>query len=254
MRSCIYEGHVRHRRHVAPTAHARYALSLLYLDLDELPHVFDCSRLYSARRPAPAYLRRADYLGDPARGLAEEVRRVVRERTGAEEQGAVRMLANLRCLGHCFNPASFYYCLREERLRAAVVEVSNTPWGERHAYALGPEALRSHGSAQELAGSLPKRLRVSPLLGTERTYELRLGAPGARLAVHVAALLPDGAPEFDATLGLRRREIDAAALRRMLARRPLPGLSTLARIYADALRLRLRGARPHPRSAAGAAS
>ncbi len=54
----------------------------------------------------------------------------------------MRLLTNLRSLGRCFNPVSFYYCFGNsgddsgERLLAVLAEVTNTPWGERHAYVI----------------------------------------------------------------------------------------------------------------------
>jgi DUF1365 family protein len=66
MNSCVYRGTLRHRRFVPVSHEFRYGLFLLYLDLDELPRIFDGRWLWSARRPAPAWFRRADHLGDPA--------------------------------------------------------------------------------------------------------------------------------------------------------------------------------------------
>jgi DUF1365 family protein len=256
VRSCLYEGHVRHRRQLQVSSERSYPLYMAYLDLDELPGVFDCSRLFSARGPALAYFRRSDYLGDPARPLAAEVRSLVAARTGARIGGPVRLLTHLRCFGHCFNPVSFYYCFERdgagsETLSAAVAEVTNTPWGERHAYVLGPQAGRDHGSARVLVGSLSKRLHVSPLMGMDHTYEWNISEPGEQLSLHIGSYR-DGENAFDATLSLRRREITAPELRRALARFPLLTVQILARIYTDALRLRLRGATYHPHPARGA--
>ena len=69
--SAVYEGWVRHRRFEPVEHEFRYPLFLMYLDLGELPGVLDPFPLYSARRPAPARFRRGDYLGDPARPLAD---------------------------------------------------------------------------------------------------------------------------------------------------------------------------------------
>ena len=66
--------------------------------------------LWSARRAAPARFRRADFMGDPERPLAECARDAVEAQTGRRPAGPVRLLANLRYLGHAFNPVSFYYC------------------------------------------------------------------------------------------------------------------------------------------------
>ncbi len=247
---------MRHRRFLEVSSERSYPLFMAYLDLDELPEVFDCSRLWSARGPALACFRRADYLGDAGRPLADEVRALVAERTGEHARGPVRMLTHLRCFGHCFNPVSFYYCFDESAggggggLRAAVAEVTNTPWGERHAYVLGPATAEDHGSARVLAGSHSKQLHVSPLMGMDHDYRWRVGEPGEQLSLHISSER-DGTSAFDATLSLRRREINARELRRALARYPLLTVQILARIYADAMRLRLRGASYHPHPARG---
>ncbi|MGN6283080.1 DUF1365 family protein, partial [Frateuria sp.] len=61
--SAIYEGWVRHRRH-APRPHAfRYRIALLYLDLGELPRLFQGRWLWSYGHTNLAQFRRSDYLG-----------------------------------------------------------------------------------------------------------------------------------------------------------------------------------------------
>jgi len=87
--SAIYEGTIRHRR-FDPIEHSfRYPLFLMYLDLDELPEVLDRYPLFSARRPALARFRREDFMGDPARPLADCARDAVEGATGARPSGPV---------------------------------------------------------------------------------------------------------------------------------------------------------------------
>jgi DUF1365 family protein len=252
--SCLYEGSVSHRRHGTPSDEFQHRLCMLYLDLEELPQLFDGRLLWSARGPAPAWFRRADYLGDPETPLRESVRGLVRERTGIVLDGPIRLLTHVRVLGHCFNPVSFYYCFEAdgERVRAVVAEVTNTPWGERHAYVLAVPARPADAAtgSNVLRGRFQKALHVSPLMGMEHVYDWRLSEPGERLSVHIeSARSDDGELVFDATLSLTRRELSAGELRRALLRYPLPTLRLTARIYAHALRLRLRGAGWHPHPA-----
>jgi DUF1365 family protein len=249
--SCLYEGYVRHRRMGPVRDELRYRLFMVYLDLDELPELFDRRWLWSARGPAPAWFRRADYLGDPATPLADAVRELVSQRTGTRPDGPIRLLTHLRCFGHCFNPVSFYYCFdaRGERVQAVVAEVTNTPWGERHAYVMDVDWTADRGSVEVMHDRMPKRLHVSPLMGMDHVYDWRLTAPGERLIVHIESLrAADSRRVFDATLSLRRRALTPRSLRRVLLRYPLLSVRIQARIYAHALRLRLRGARwfPHP--------
>ena len=259
--SAVYEGTIRHRR-FEPIEHSfRYRLFLIYLDLGELPEVLDPFPLFSARRAAPAQFRREDFMGDPARPLDECAREAVEEATGARPAGPVRLLTGLRYFGHSFNPVSFYYCFGDggKRVEAVVAEVENIPWGERHPYVLA----RGERRGAVLADDLEKALHVSPLMGMDQTYSFRASEPGESIAVQIESrpretaksrLIGEfsrsrqsNAPKtFDATLNLRRRELSGRTLNRMLARYPAMSLQVVAKIYAQALRLKLKGARYHP--------
>ena len=166
--SCIYEGTIRHRR-FDPRREFSHRLALAYLDLDELPGLLD-GRLV-ARRPGLVRFRRRDYLGDPAVPLHRAVRDVVEDQTGARPEGPIRLLTQLRSFGHCFNPVSFYYCFEPggERVQALVAEVTNTPWGERHAYVIEGKQRDS----AVLAGEFDKALHVSPFMGMDHRYDAR---------------------------------------------------------------------------------
>jgi DUF1365 family protein len=258
--SAVYEGWIRHRRFEPVEHEFRYRLFLIYLDLDELPHVLDRYPLWSARRPAPAHFRRADFMGDPERPLAECARDAVETQTGARPTGPVRILANLRTLGHVFNPVCFYYCFdpQGERVEAVVADVNNIPWGEHHPYVLA----RGGRQGTVLAQELDKALHVSPLMAMDQTYAFRASEPGARLSVQIESrpvqrvtapydterVTPCRQKQFDATLSMRRRELSGPLLTRMLLRYPAMPLQVVAKIYAQTLRLKLKGAPyfPHP--------
>jgi DUF1365 family protein len=255
--SAVYEGWVRHRR-MSPVEHSfRYRFFLTYLDLAELPGVLDPFPLYSARRRAPARFRRGDYLGDPARPLDECVRDTVAAVGAPRPTGPVRLLTGLRYLGHSFNPVSFYYCFDPtgRRVEAVVAEVENIPWGERHAYVLE----RGEREGTVLAEEMQKTHHVSPLMGMDQTYSFRAGTPGERLQIHIDSRPREAAPAEPgggvatavATLSLRRRELSRPLMLGLLARYPANSLQTVAKIYMQAARLKLKGARyyPHPEGA-----
>jgi uncharacterized protein len=254
--SCLYEGSVRHRRMAPLQGEFRYPLFMAYLDLDELPRLFEDSWLWSARRPALAWFRRADHLGDPSLALTDAVADLVRERAGTRPEGPIRLLTHLRYFGYCFNPVSFYYCYDAgaNNITAVVAHVTNTPWGESHPYVMAVNAAADHGSVALIRGELEKRLHVSPLMGMDQVYDWRLTEPSERLSVHIESRSPDGEATFDATLSLARREMTPWMLRRALVRYPVLTARMTARIYAQALALKLRGASyfPHPDSGAAA--
>ena len=214
--SALYDGWVRHRRHVPVEHEFRYRLYMAYLDLDELPEVLDGVALWSARRPAPAWFRRSDYLD-------------------VDHAGPVRVLTHVRTFGHLFNPVSLYYCFDPggEHVERVLAEVTNTPWGERHTYPL-----------DAMDATIDKAFHVSPFLGMESQYRIRMTTPGEQLRVHMESRR-DGRVDFDATLALRRRELSAWPV----LRQPFMTARVLAGIYAQAVRLRLKGAPYHPHPA-----
>jgi hypothetical protein len=242
--SAVYVGAVRHRRRpAAGVAHAfRYPLAMLYLDLAELPRVFGGRWLWSLERPNLASFHRADYLGPPDVPLDEAVRARVAAELGARPAGPIRLLTLPRCLGWAFNPVSFYFCFDpEERLQALLAEITNTPWGERHAY-----VLPAQGRGAQV-WRFPKRFHVSPFHDLDHELRWRLRAPGPRLTVHMENLR-GGERVFDATLSLARRPLDGRTLARLLLRHPAQSLQVQAAIYWQALRLWWKGAPffPHP--------
>lgn len=241
MNSCVYQGTVWHRRYTPVSHQFQYRLFMLYLDLDELPGVFDGRWLWSARRFAPAWFRRADYLGDPSVPLADAVRALVAERTGKRLAGPIRLLTHLRYWGYVQNPVSFYYCFDagDSGLEAFVAEVTNTPWGERHAY-----VVNANPRADVHTTRFDKAFHVSPFMPMDLCYHWRFATPGERLRVQMTCRR-DGERVFDAALVLRRRPLTGPVLAGCLARHPWMTASVVAGIYWQALRLWRRGAPFH---------
>ncbi|TXI46106.1 MAG: DUF1365 domain-containing protein [Lysobacter sp.] len=243
--SAVYEGIVRHRRHL-PRPHAfRYRMAQLYLDLDELDRVFAGRWLWSAHGRNLAAFRRSDYHGDPSQPLADAVRETVERALGRRPLGPIRLLTHLRYAGYVFNPVSFYYCYAADgcRLDCIVAEITNTPWKERHAYVLDADTAERHGRA--LHWRFDKRFHVSPFVGMRRDYAWRFTAPDDDLRVRMDVFDEDGRREFDADLSLRRRPLNAASLRRVLWRYPLMTAKVVGAIHWEALRLWLKGVPVH---------
>lgn len=229
---------------MSPRAHAfSYRVAMPYLCLDELPELFREVPFWSSQSRALAEYRRSDFLGDPAKPLQDEVRRRIREETGAEHTGPIYLLANLRYFGYSMNPIACYYCFNEDesRLEYLVAEVNNTPWDERHSYVLSaPE------EGRWLATQFDKALHVSPFNPMAMRYHWRSNVPDERLSLHLenwqaSAEDPETSEKiFDATLSLSPKPATAANFRRLLVRYPFLTAKVGLAIYWQALRLFLK--------------
>nr|VUD29802.1 plasmid partition ParA protein [Raoultella sp. NCTC 9187] len=133
MNSCLYQGVLRHRRLQPKTHRFSYNVFMGWLDLDELT-LLPCVGVRRNRFAAAAF-HDADYpLGTP---LKEKALNRLESLTGIRPDGRVMLLTQFRYFGLHFNPVNFYYCYdRADILRWVLVEVRNTPWNERHYYAV----------------------------------------------------------------------------------------------------------------------
>lgn len=246
MNSAVYRGSVTHHRY-APRVHRfTYAVAMFHLFLDEGDeldrrfarlHVRDAgATARECRRFGHFTLARGDFLPDYSGSLEAAARAMYQELTGDVAPARVSILANLRSLGWNFNPITTYFFHDEQgRVRDAVAEVTNTPWGERHLYRLsapGPSVFN-------------KAHHVSPFLDMSGHYQLHYRAPEERFTLAMTlvdgAIGESGSRRLSATMSLERSELTAAELTSLARSYPDMAWRVSARIYLQALRLWSKG-------------
>jgi uncharacterized protein len=235
--SAIYSGSVYHRR-LSPRRHDfDHGVYFLYLDLDELPGLLVDTRLLDSSGLSSVHFRREDYLGPAEQPLKEAVLDRVEEQLGRRPVGPVRLLSQARVLRYVFNPVSFYYCFDEQQdLDAVVAEITNTPWGERHAYVIDSEDLQEGAL---LRSQFHKEFHVSPFFDMDQVYDWRFSTPDEHLEVHMSNLESSKAV-FHAGMTCERSALTAENLRLALRRHPLQPQRVSLAIYFQAARLWLK--------------
>jgi uncharacterized protein len=243
LRSALYEGVVIHRR-IAPEHRftQRVASPLLFTDeLDEASRLHPLVHLDPDRPPRRqnvVRLLRSDFLSPHHVPIEQAVASRV-EAAGGTVRGPVAMLGHVRTWGWLFNPLTLYFCFdpNGRNVEWTVLEVTNTPWHERHCYVIG--APGRHRVA--------KAMHVSPFLPMEAVYDVRYSAPGARLSIRFDVLATEARHRlFTASMQLHRRPLDRRTLDRLLWRHPAMTTRVSAGIYARAARLAAHGTAFHP--------
>ena len=224
----LYEGVVVHDRRGPQPHRLTHRIQMAFVDVSTLTSLTDLHPLWSSTRRRPVELRRSDCLGDPAVPLHAAVSDEVERLAGTRPTGPIALLATPRTFGWNFNPITSYYCFDEDgrRVESLLVEVTNTPWGERHRYVVGEPGRHSFA----------KDFHVSPFLPMGLRYELRYAAPDERLTMSFD-VTEDGATRLRASMALTRVPPNRRAMSQVVLRpwRSSPGVS--AAIYANAVSL-----------------
>lgn len=263
MHSAIYQGSLRHRRFFPKRHEFTYTSTLFYIDLDELPELFDGVTGWSLNRANFGSFRRTDFLGDPVVPLKDAVYCEVNRLLAASEQstisstircpdGPVRMLTNLRVLGFCFNPVTLYYLFNRHSVQPAMIlaQVNNTPWNERHTYLIHCDEETGKANSH-----FDKQFHVSPFNQLDMEYRWISSVPAEHILVHMenhmSLTSSSGCAEqqstcqMDATLTLKRQPWSESALQKILWLQPWAAIKVPVAIYWQALRLFVKGVPVH---------
>ena len=233
LHECSFQGTVSHMRR-SPHRHGfRYPLWMLYVDLERIDK---------------APLLRPRFLASVDKGhlmSADDVRaRLVASNPDQSTLTPTRIFAltQPRSLGASFNPVNFYFCFSGPKFAALLLDVTNTPWGERFCYVLNAEQASNTSRGQSL--SFVKKFHVSPFLTMRGEYRLRLRFSDD--ALMIAMRFDAGERPFSACLSLHAKPLTSLEVMRGALRRPAQGALTLARIYWQAARLFLKRTPFHP--------
>lgn len=255
LKSCIYEGVIRHRRNTPHVHQFDFKSFFLMMDLAEIQSIFRRRWLWSAERFAIGRFKESEHLihHRPSGNLRQRVNSVL-ENAGISSDaiGSVRLLTQLRYFGFSMNPVSFFYCYSQcgKNVVAVIAEVNNTPWGEQHVYVVpntesDPESDQSPTPKTTIRSQpIDKDFHVSPFMSLDMCYRMSFTVPGKKLGVkienHLDQPLNDVQKILDVSMLMNRKPLNGWNLNRLLIRYPLITIQIFATIYWHAFRLFLK--------------
>lgn len=150
-------GWVMHQRQNKADLYFRYPIFNVFIPV----HKLNSSTLKFSKHWF-LQLKSKDYIDDLDTPLYEKVKKFLNSKLSYEADEII-LQTMPRMFGYVFNPVSFWYCYRSQKLDAVLCEVNNT-FGDKHFYFVPL-------SEDKKSAKLEKHFHVSPFLNIEGHYE-----------------------------------------------------------------------------------
>ncbi len=186
-------------------------------------------------------VRAENYLTSEKGNLRENVRQFLqKEFAYACEKIWLQTLPQM--FGYAFNPVSFWYCYKNEKLDAVVCEVNNT-FGDRHFYFL--QNLNIHSSDPKKA---VKQFHVSPFMDISGYYTFEFDSFEGGNQVRIKLFSSDQHLKLDTLIRLKFRDFESVTAFYILKKFGWLTVMVIWRIHFQALKLWFKGAKfyKHP--------
>lgn len=180
----LMQGHVYHSRSETAKNSFKYPIFNIYF---LVPQANDLKAMFEMKFKSLLSFNDQDYLQrDQNISIADKSKTFLLQQFNYQAE-TVFLQTIPRMFGYAFNPVSFWYCYRGEKLDAVLCEVNNT-FGETHYYWL-------HQNGEDLKNQwlkAKKHFHVSPFFAVEGEYRFRFSPTEKSLYVDIHFLNNDG--------------------------------------------------------------
>ena len=233
MKSKLLKGVLWHKRHRPVVNEFRKKVLYLDLDCDELDSLQNQLRLLSRNKFNAYAVNDKDHFSHDNMGLTKSMYWHMRSK--GKTPNNLRLITQPSAYGYVFNPVSFYIGLDEDQRDTTVVAEVHNRIGQRHLYDL--HSIVSDGTER---ARFDKKFYVSPFLSMDCWYEFSIVDEEKFIKLNFDEYDSNGLL-FQASLELKAFPLNDRNLAASLFTHPIIPWRTVAAIYLQALKLKLKG-------------
>ena len=233
--SCIYNGHVVHKRFKPKKHFFKYKVFSLLIDLSEIQQLEKELTLFSYNKFNILSFYDVDHGPRDGSSLVRWVKNSLTDAKISIGSGSIKLLCYPRFFGYVFNPLSIFYCYDESlKLKAILYEVKNT-YNEQHTYVFSASS-----SSNLILHKCDKKFYVSPFMEMKTFYNFRLLNPEKILNVFIKQSDGEGTLLTACQVG-KKIEMSGKNLLFQFLRHPLMSFKVILGIHFEALKLWIKG-------------
>ena len=163
----LYIGKVSHQRFFPISYRFIYRIFSIAVDIDKLEEAFSQSRIISLNKWNLLSFYQKDFGSKGKISLRNWADQSLKKAGINSKVEKIELFCFPRILGYTFNPLSIWYCYKNDKLIAAILEVRNT-FKESYSYII------NFCTKSSITGHASKSFHVSPFINMNSNYKFKL--------------------------------------------------------------------------------
>ena len=234
--SCIYNGHVIHKRFKPKKHFFKYKVFSLLIDLSEIHLLEKELTLFSYNKFNILSFYNIDHGPRDGSSLVKWVKENMIKNNINTEGISIKLLCYPRIWGYVFNPLSVFFVYdKNSNLITILYEVKNT-FGEQHTYIF---KVKNNNILQH---SCSKKFHVSPFIEMNCNYFFKILKPGEKISVIIDQYQSNEKLLYASQDG-KRVDFTSTELIKSYLKHPLMTFKIISAIHFEAFKLWAKGIR-----------
>lgn len=230
--TAIYKSFVIHNRRTPKVYKFGYNFFWYYFDLNDLEEMNRDYILFSYNGFNLFSFNDRDHFKIQGQSLKDSIKSFCLEHGVSDKIESIKALANLKFLGHVFNPVSYFYITTAKKETHCIIEICNT-YKEIKPYFVHNKYFKNN----KFDFTTQKDFYISPYCALDNTMNFKIGIPDKSLFINIFDYKKDGQLEISTHLKANKLKFSDRRLLINAFSKPFATIQIVFAIHWHALKL-----------------